>query len=118
MTRHRRTTWPRWYHSSRIRTWASCSTPILAPPPTRGRAISDLNPTMALTNDATPSNNLAAVVSQLANTNLGFLLDTNTSSPADPGPSNFWYTVRAASLTACGSLLFLSHNAPASRGLG
>src|ERR1017187_3919879 len=72
------------------------------------------NPTMALTNDATPSNNLAAVVSQLANANLGFLLDTNTSSPADPGPSNFWYTVRAASLTACGSLLFSPNSAPAS----
>src|ERR1017187_9989575 len=72
------------------------------------------NPTMALTNDATPSNNLAAVVSQLANTNLGFLLDTDASSPADPGPSNFWYTVRAASLTACGSLLFSPNSAPAS----
>jgi hypothetical protein len=72
------------------------------------------NPTMALTNDATPSNNLAAVVSQLANTNLDFLLDTNANSPADPGPSNFWYTVRAASLTACGSLLFSPNSAPAS----
>ena len=72
------------------------------------------NPTMALTNDATPSNNLAGIVSQIANTNLNFLLDTNLGAPGTPGPSNYWYTVRAVSQSACGQLLFSPNSAPVS----
>ncbi len=72
------------------------------------------NPAMALTNDATPSNNVIGVVSQVANTNWSFLLDTNASAPGTPGPSNFWYTIRAVSQSACGSLLFSPNSAPAS----
>ncbi len=71
------------------------------------------NPTMALTNDSTPSNNLVGVVAHVANTNFAYLLDTNASSPATPGPSNYWYTVRAVSQSAC-SLLFSPNSAPAS----
>ncbi len=71
------------------------------------------NPTMALTNDATPSNNLAAVVAQNANTSLNSVLDAAADSPSTPGPSNFWYTVRAVSQTACG-LLFSPNSPPAS----
>jgi hypothetical protein len=72
------------------------------------------NPAMALTNDITPSNNVVGVVSQLANTNYNYLLDTDPTAPATPGPSNFWYTVRAVSQSACGSLLFSPNSAPAS----
>ncbi len=72
------------------------------------------NPAMALTSDATPSNNVIGVASQIANTNWNFLLDTDPTSPATPGPSNFWYTVRAVSRSACGSLLFSPNSAPAS----
>jgi hypothetical protein len=72
------------------------------------------NTALALTNDATPSNNLIGIVAQIPNTNFNFLLDTNPTAPAAPGPSNFWYTVRAASLSACGSWLFSPNSPPAS----
>jgi hypothetical protein len=72
------------------------------------------NPTMALTNDATPSNNLVGIVRQIANTNLNFLLDTNPTAPGTPGPSNYWFTVRAVSLSACGQLLFSPNSTPVS----
>ena len=71
------------------------------------------NPMMALTNDATPSNNLAAAVAQNPNTTLNSLLDAAAASPTTPGPSNFWYTVRAVSQTTCG-LLFSPNSPPAS----
>lgn len=71
------------------------------------------NPIMALTNDATPSNNLVAVVAQLPNTNLNSLVDAAGSSPGAPGPSNYWYTVRAVSQSACG-FLYSPNSAPAS----
>jgi hypothetical protein len=72
------------------------------------------NPSMALTNDATPSNSVIGVVSQLGNATLNSLLDTNPTAPASPGPTNFWYTVRAVSRSACGPLLFSPNSAPAS----
>jgi hypothetical protein len=72
-----------------------------------------LNPAMALTNDAAPLSNRIAVVPQLTGTNLNSLLDADTNSPAIPGPSNYWFTVRAVSQAACGPLLS-PHSAPAS----
>ena len=72
------------------------------------------NPAMAFTNDATPSNHLVGIVSQLANTDQNSLLDTSPDAPAAPGPSNFWYTVRAVSQSACGSLLFSPNSDPVS----
>ena len=72
------------------------------------------NPTMAFTNDATPSNYLIGVVSQLGNSSLNSLLDTNAGAPMTPGPSNFWYSVRAVSQSACGQLLFSPNSAPVS----
>src|ERR1035438_7868243 len=72
-----------------------------------------INPAMALTNDAAPLSNLIAVVPQLAGTNLNSLLDADANSPASPGPSNYWFTVRAVSQAACGPLLS-PHSAPAS----
>jgi hypothetical protein len=68
---------------------------------------------MAFTNDATPSNNFAGMVFQVAGTNSVYFLDGNVNSPITPGPSNFWYTVRAVSQTACG-MLFSPNSAPAS----
>jgi hypothetical protein len=72
------------------------------------------NPAMAFTNDASPSNNLVGVVAQLAGAGLNSLLDTNSSAPMVPGPSNFWYTVRAVSQSACGQLLFSPNSEPVS----
>lgn len=72
------------------------------------------NPTMALTNDETPSNNLVGIVSQAVGTNLSSLLDTGAGAPSSPGPSNFWYTVRSVSESACGQLLFSPNSAPIS----
>jgi hypothetical protein len=68
------------------------------------------NPSMALVNDATPSNYVAGIAPQVAQTNFGFLLDTALGGP---GPSNYWYTVRAVSQSA-GGLLFSPNSAPAS----
>jgi hypothetical protein len=72
-----------------------------------------LNPAMVLTNDFAPLSNRIAVVSQLAGTNLSSMLDDNANSPASPGPSNYWFTVRAVSQAACGPLLS-PHSPPAS----
>lgn len=72
------------------------------------------NPAMALTNDVTPSNNLIGIAPQLAGPGWNSLLDTNAGAPNSPGPSNFWYTVRAVSFSACGQLLFSPNSAPVS----
>lgn len=71
------------------------------------------NPAMALTNDSTPSNNLIGVASQLPNASFNSLIDNASNPPSGPGPSNYWYTVRAVSPTACG-LLFSPNSPPAS----
>jgi len=63
------------------------------------------NPSMVLTNDATPLSNRIAVVPQVAGTNINSFLDNGLNAPLTPGLSNFWYTVRAVSDTACGPLL-------------
>lgn len=72
-----------------------------------------LNPSFALTNDASPSNNVIGIVAQVTNVNLNALLDSSPTSPGDPGPSNYWYTVRAVSYSSCGPL-FSPNSAPAS----
>jgi len=69
------------------------------------------NPAMALTNDATPSNNVIGSAPQPPGSNLVSLID---SGPDTPGPSNYWYTVRAVSRNACGDLLFSPNSPPAS----
>jgi len=71
------------------------------------------NPAMVFTNDPAPSNNVAGVVSQATGTNFAYFLDDGANSPLTPGPSNFWYSVRAVSQTACG-FLFSPNSAPAS----
>jgi hypothetical protein len=63
------------------------------------------NPSMYLTNDATPSNGLVGVVSQLTGTNTNSFIDNGAGAPLTPGLSNYWYTVRAVSIAACGPLL-------------
>jgi hypothetical protein len=69
------------------------------------------NPTMALTNEMTPSNHVIGVVPQMAGATMNSLMDTNIT---DPGPSNYWYTVRSVSASACGQLLFSPNSAPVS----
>ncbi len=63
------------------------------------------NPSMVLTNDTTPLNNRIATVSQVAGTNMGSFIDNVADAPATPGPSNFWYTVRAVSHGQCAVLV-------------
>jgi hypothetical protein len=70
------------------------------------------NPAMALTNDSVPLTNLVGVVPQMPGTNTGFFLDNGPDSPTTPGPSNYWYTVRAVSQAACDPLLS-PHSTPA-----
>ena len=70
------------------------------------------NPTMALTNDAAPLDYRIAVVPQTAGASLNSYLDNGADAPSVPGPSNFWYTVRAVSDAAAGPLLS-PHSAPA-----
>ena len=72
------------------------------------------NPSMALTNDATPLSNRIAVVPNLPATNRNSFIDANTDSPSTPGPMNFWYTIRAVSQAACGPLLS-AHSTPGLR---
>jgi hypothetical protein len=62
------------------------------------------NPTMALTNEATPLSNRVGVVSQLANTNLNHYLDNGSNAPVAAGVGTYWYTVRAVSQAACAAL--------------
>jgi hypothetical protein len=71
------------------------------------------NPAMALINDATPSNNVVGIVAQASGTNLGYYLDTSADAPLTPGPTNYWYTVRAVSQGSCDPL-FSPNSAPAS----
>ena len=71
-----------------------------------------INPTMALTNDATPTSNRVGVVSQLAGTNRNSFLDTTTGALTDPNLTNVWYTIRAVSEAACDPLLS-PHSPPA-----
>ena len=73
-----------------------------------------MNPTAALTNDATPLSNRVAVVAQVAgtNSNSNSYLDTSTGALTNANLSNVWYTVRAVSEAACDPLLS-PHTAPA-----
>ena len=70
------------------------------------------NPTMALTNDATPLNHRIGVVAQLAGTNVNVFVDNGTNLPTAPSVSNYWFTVRAVSQSMCGPL-FSPQSAPA-----
>jgi hypothetical protein len=63
------------------------------------------NTAMALTNDAAPTSNRIAIVPQLANSGTNACQDTGAGAPLTPGLTNYWYTVRAVSQTACGPLL-------------
>jgi hypothetical protein len=69
------------------------------------------NPALALTNDPIGQANLLGVVPQNNGTNFGVYVD---SSPMAPGPSNYWYTVRAATQNACGETLLSPNSVPAS----
>jgi hypothetical protein len=71
-----------------------------------------VNPAMALTNDAAPTNGVIAIVPQLAGTNLNSFLDDTTSALKDPNLTNVWYTLRAVSQAACDPLLS-PHSPPA-----
>ena len=70
------------------------------------------NPTMALTNEATPLNNLAGTVAQLPGTNFNSFIDNSPGALTNAGLSNIWYTVRAVSQAACDNL-FSPPSAPA-----
>ncbi len=63
------------------------------------------NPAAALTNDPAGLNHRIGVVAQLAGTNVNVFVDGGTNLPAAPSVSNYWFTVRAMSQAACGSLL-------------
>ncbi|HWY75266.1 MAG TPA: hypothetical protein VN281_06595 [Verrucomicrobiae bacterium] len=71
------------------------------------------DPSMSLTNDATPTSNQIAVVSQLAGTNVNSFIDDVADAPSIPGPSTYWYTVRAVSHGNC-SVLASPNSGPAS----
>ena len=72
------------------------------------------NPSMALTNDASPSNNVIGIVSQIANTNFNFLFDNSNNVYMAPGPGNFWYTIRAVSTNLAADHLLSPHSPPVS----
>lgn len=63
------------------------------------------NPTMALTNDATPLEYRAGVVPQIPGTNSNSFIDTGAGAMTSANISNVWFTVRAVSEAACDSLL-------------
>jgi hypothetical protein len=63
------------------------------------------NPTDGLSNDVAPLNNRIAVVAQLPGTNINVFLDDTPGARTNANPTNFWYTVRAVSTTACDPLL-------------
>ena len=70
------------------------------------------NPTMAMTNDATPLSNRVAVVTHVPGASNNAYLDVSNSAPAVAGASNYWYTIRAVSQAACDKLLS-PHSPPA-----
>jgi hypothetical protein len=63
------------------------------------------NPAMVLTNDSAPLDNRIMVVPQAPGTNVNSYADTGAGAPLTPGLTNYWYTVRSVSQTACGPLL-------------
>ncbi|HEX3716585.1 MAG TPA: hypothetical protein VH595_01345 [Verrucomicrobiae bacterium] len=63
------------------------------------------NPAQILTNGATPSNGLIGIVTQFPGSPTNSYTDNGPTAPLTPGLSNYWYTVRAESTTACGPLL-------------
>jgi hypothetical protein len=63
------------------------------------------NPALSLTNDIALTNNRIGVVSQISNSPTNFYQDNGAGAPMTPGATNYWYTVRAVSQTACGPLL-------------
>lgn len=63
------------------------------------------NPTMALTNDATPLNYRIGVVTSIPGTDLNSFTDTAAGAMTNANISNVWFTVRAVSQAACDPLL-------------
>ncbi|MEP6662918.1 MAG: hypothetical protein ABJC04_04545, partial [Verrucomicrobiota bacterium] len=63
------------------------------------------NPTMALTNDATPLNFRVGVVTNIPGTNMNSFIDTGAGAMTNANISNVWFTVRAISQAACDPLL-------------
>jgi hypothetical protein len=68
------------------------------------------NPAMALASGNDFSSHLVGTASTDSQAGFASFMDTNTSVP---GPSNYWYTVRAVSQTACGPIVS-ANSAPAS----
>jgi hypothetical protein len=64
-----------------------------------------INPTDSLSNNATPSSNLIATVTQNIGTSSNSFLDTTTGALTNANLSNVWYTVRAVNTIACDPLL-------------
>jgi hypothetical protein len=63
------------------------------------------DPTMAFTNEATPSNGLVGIVPQMGTSPTNSYTDNGTNAPLIPGLTNYWYTVKAVSIGACSPLL-------------
>ncbi|MSU57376.1 MAG: hypothetical protein EXS35_04220 [Pedosphaera sp.] len=63
------------------------------------------NPTMALTNDATPLNFRVGVVTNVPGTNFNSFIDTGIGALTNANITNAWFTVRAVSVAACDPLL-------------
>ncbi len=63
------------------------------------------NPTMALTNDATPMNFRVGVVTNIPGTNFNSFIDTGAGAMTNANITNVWFTVRAVSEAACDPLL-------------
>jgi len=63
------------------------------------------NPTMALTNDATPLAFRVGVVTNAPGTNMNSFIDTAAGAMTNANISNVWYTVRAVSQAECDPLL-------------
>ncbi|HEY3860680.1 MAG TPA: hypothetical protein VGO59_02225 [Verrucomicrobiae bacterium] len=63
------------------------------------------NPAMALSNDFSPMLNRAGVVPQVPAAGANSFVDNGAGAPIVPGVTNYWYSVRAVSQSACGPLL-------------
>ncbi len=63
------------------------------------------NPAMALTNDANPQIFKVGTVTNTGGTNSTQFVDNGTDAPVTPSVTNYWYSVRAVSQSACGPLL-------------
>jgi len=70
------------------------------------------NPSSAYTNNATPTSNRIAVVSQIVGTNVNSFLDNTPGARTNANATNVWYTIRAVTTDACDPLLS-PHSPPA-----